>query len=123
MAKTNTIIERVYNVPLRKEFRKVPRYKKTKKAMTALRQFLAKHMKSDNIKISNDINMIVWKDGIKNPPHHIKVIAKKDDKDVVTVELFDKKQEKVAKKETKTPVKEEKATKEAPKPTVETKKE
>jgi large subunit ribosomal protein L31e len=123
MAKTNTAIERVYNVPLRKEFRKVARYKKTKKAMTALRQFLAKHMKSDNIKISNDINMIVWKDGIKNPPHHIKVIAKKDDKDVVTVELFDKKQEKVAKKETKTPVKEEKATKEAPKPTVETKKE
>jgi large subunit ribosomal protein L31e len=120
MAKTNTIIERVYNVPLRKEFRKVPRYKKTKKAMTALRQFLAKHMKSDNIKISNDINMIVWKDGIKNPPHHIKVIAKKDDKDIVTVELFGKKEEKTAKE---APKKEEKVAKETPKPTVETKKE
>ena len=48
-----TILERTYNVPLRKEFLKVPKYKRAKKAVTALKQFLVKHMKSDNIKIGN----------------------------------------------------------------------
>tara|TARA_Y100000310_G_C20267229_1_gene616339 strand:+ start:243 stop:551 length:309 start_codon:yes stop_codon:yes gene_type:complete len=89
MAKTETkIIERTYNVPLRKEYRKVPRWKKTKKAVTALRQFLAKHMKSDDIKLSNALNEKVWQHGIKNPPHHVKVTVTKDEKGVVKADLF-----------------------------------
>ena len=35
-------LERVYNVPLRKEWLKVPKYKRSKKALAALKQFLAK---------------------------------------------------------------------------------
>jgi large subunit ribosomal protein L31e len=89
MAKTeNKIIERTYNVPLRKEYRKVPRWRKTKKAVTALRQFLSKHMKSDDIKLSNALNEKVWQHGIKNPPHHIKVTVTKDEKGVVNADLF-----------------------------------
>ena len=104
MAKAETkTIERTYNVPLRKEFQKVPRWKKTKKAVTALRQFLSKHMKSDDIKLSKKLNEHVWKHGIKNPPHHVKVTVTKDDKGVVKAELFGtkKKEAKVPKKETK----------------------
>ena len=48
------VLERVYNVPLRKEFLKAPRYKRAKKAVTALKQFLVRHMKSDKIKIGNE---------------------------------------------------------------------
>jgi large subunit ribosomal protein L31e len=81
-------IERTYNVPLRKEYRKVPRWRKTKKAAKALREFLVKHMKSDNVKLGIDVNDELWKHGIRNPPHHIKVIAKKDDKGEVKVSLF-----------------------------------
>ena len=45
------VLERLYNVPLRKEFLKVPKYKRSKKAVTALKQFLSKHMKSDKVKV------------------------------------------------------------------------
>jgi large subunit ribosomal protein L31e len=99
------ILERVYNVPLRKEFLKVPKYKRSKKAMTALKKFLVKHMKSDNIVIGRHTNMKIWENGIKNPPHHIKVIAKKDEEGKVFVRLegapVEKPKETVKKKTTK----------------------
>ena len=85
------ILERTYNVPLRKEYRKVPRWKKTKKAVSALRQFLIKHMKSEDVKLSKELNEKLWKHGIKNPPHHVKVTVTKNDKGEVRAELFEKK--------------------------------
>ena len=108
------MIERTYNVPLRKEFQKVPRYKKTNKAVTAVKQFLSKHMKSDNVKIGKSINEQIWKHGIKNPPHHVKITVTKDDKGEVKAELFGmkKKEDKKGKKvktEKKKEVKAEKA--------------
>jgi len=109
MAKTTEkTLERTYNVPLRKEYMKAPRWNRTKKAVTALRQFLVKHMKSENVLLSKELNEELWKHGIQNPPHHIKVKATKDDKGVVKAELFgaekpaskkkDKKEAKPAKK-------------------------
>lgn len=90
MAKTTEKkVERTYNVPLRKEYMKAPRWKRTKKAVTALREFLAKHMKSENVHLSKELNEALWKHGIQNPPHHIKVKAVKDDKGMVKAELFD----------------------------------
>jgi len=86
-AEAKVVLERVYNVPLRKEFMKAPRYKRSKKAVIALRQFIAKHMKSENVLIGKYANQFIWKDGIQNPPHHVKVNAIKDDKGFVKVEL------------------------------------
>ncbi len=110
-AKTKTI-ERVYNVPLRKEFHKVPRWRKTKKAAKALREFLVKHMKSENIKIGTDVNEKLWNHGIRNPPHHIKVTAKKDETGEVRVELFGTKQEAPSKESKPVKVEEKPAKKE-----------
>ena len=82
-------LERTYNVPLRKEYQKAPMYKRAKKAVTALREFVEKNMKSDNVLIGPRLNLKIWERGIKNPPHHVKVTAIKEDKDdVVRVELF-----------------------------------
>ena len=81
-------IERTYNVPLRKEYQKAPNWKRTPKAVIALKEFLVRHMKSQDVRIGNDINKLIWKHGIQNPPHHVKVTAKKDDKGVVMVSLF-----------------------------------
>lgn len=101
-------MERTYNVPLRKEFQKVPRWRKSKKAVTALRQFLAKHMKSKEVKIGKEINEKIWQHGIKNPPHHVKVTVTKDEKGVVKADLFGA-EKKVPRKEVekKTEVKKE----------------
>ncbi len=83
----SVVLERVYNVPLRKEWLKSPKYKRAKKAILALKQFMVKHMKSEDVKLSTNINLLIWKHGIKNPPHHIKVKAVKRKDDSVFVEL------------------------------------
>jgi large subunit ribosomal protein L31e len=101
MAKKEQIIERTYNVPLRKEYQKVPRWRKTKKAVKALREFLVRHMKSENIKLDEDVNNELWKHGIRNPPHHLKVVARKDDKGAVNVTLFGVKESSKKNKPTK----------------------
>jgi len=81
-------IERTYNVPLRDGFIKTARHKKTKKAVTTLKEFLSKHMKSDKILIGRRLNEALWVHGIKNPPHHIKVSVKKEDDGTVKAELL-----------------------------------
>jgi len=80
-------LERVYNIPLRKEYRKAPKWKRTHKASRALREFISKHMKSENVKIGKYLNLELWKHGIKNPPHHVKVNCTKDSEGKVMAEL------------------------------------
>lgn len=92
-------LERSYNIPLRKEFMKVPRYKRAKKAATALKEFLLKHMKGEDVKIGKNLNMEIWKRGIRNPPHHIKVNAVKGDDNIIKAELLGKKYEEKTKEE------------------------
>ncbi|MDO8481003.1 MAG: 50S ribosomal protein L31e, partial [Nanoarchaeota archaeon] len=82
------VLERTYNIPLRRDFMHVPEYKRSKKAMKAVREFIEKHMKSVNVKLGRHLNMAVWARGIRHPPHHIKVVAKKDEEGMVKVELF-----------------------------------
>ncbi len=85
-----TKIERTYTIPLRREYLKVPRYRRTEKASRALRQFLVKHMKSDDVKIGKFLNEHIWMHGMKNPPHHVKVNAVKVPDGLVYAELFGK---------------------------------
>lgn len=82
-------LKRVYNVPLRRGFLKTPKWKRTKKAVKVLKEFLAKHMKTDieNVKIGGNLNESLWKHGIRNPPHHVKISAVKDKDGIVKAEL------------------------------------
>lgn len=80
-------IRRTYNVPLRKGFLKVPKYKRAKKAVNTLRAFLIRHMKSEDVKIGKQLNNYIWRHGIKNPPHHVKVDVVKEDDGTVLAEL------------------------------------
>lgn len=89
--KKDTKIEREYVIPLREKFRKVPRYKKTNKAVKSIKEFLARHMKVydrdlKKIKLDKHLNEFVWFRGIRNPPHKVKVKAIKEG-DIVRVEL------------------------------------
>ncbi|MEM3374788.1 MAG: 50S ribosomal protein L31e [Candidatus Woesearchaeota archaeon] len=83
-------LERVYNVPLRKGFQKAPKYKRAKKAIIVLKEFLSRHMKCsiEDIKLGKRINETIWARGYKYPPHHIKIKAVKDEKGVVKAELY-----------------------------------
>ncbi len=96
------VLEREYNVPLRKKCGLVPKYKRTNKAVKTLREFLAKHMKSDNIKLGKYINLRLWKHGARVPPHHLSVVAKKDEEGTVFAEMKDAPVDKKAEKKEET---------------------
>lgn len=90
--KTNNI-EREYTIPLRREINKVARYRKSEKAIKAIKEFLVRHMKVydrdvKKIKIDRYVNEGIWHRGIRNPPAKIKVKAIKDSETgIVKVEL------------------------------------
>jgi large subunit ribosomal protein L31e len=122
------VLERTYNVPLRRRWLCVPKYRRAKKAITTLREFIIKHMKPGadekgniQIKIGKYLNEAVWSRGMRNPPHHIKVDAKKDEKGLVKVELTGAPAEE--KKEEKKPRKKEEKEEETKEEKEETKEE
>jgi len=83
--------QRTYIIPLRKEWLKVPKYRRSKKTVTAIRGFISKHMKNDVVKIGGNLNKFVLKHGRENPPHKVKVttaVVKEKDKEYAAVELF-----------------------------------
>lgn len=86
-------LEREYVIPLRNKWKRVPRYKRANKAVKAIKEFLAKHMKIRDrdlkkIKIDRYLNEEIWFRGIRKPPSKIKVKAVKED-DVVKAELYE----------------------------------
>jgi large subunit ribosomal protein L31e len=99
------VLERVYNVPLRKKYQRAPNWKRTNRAVSALREFALKHMKGTEVKIGKYANLELWKHGLKNPPHHIKVNCKKDEAGIVTVEILGAPEEKPKEEPKKKPVK------------------
>ncbi|MFC1685938.1 50S ribosomal protein L31e [Nanoarchaeota archaeon] len=84
-------LERQYTIPLRRETLKVPKYRRAKKAVKAIREFLARHMKTDfeKVKLGRWLNELVWERGIKNPPNKVRVNVSKDDKGIATAELIE----------------------------------
>lgn len=106
--------ERTYNIPLRRAWIKVQRYRRSKKAVTAVKEFLQKHMKAEEVKLGKHLNNALWERGMRNPPHHVKVNVKKDDEGKVFAEMVgapteEKKVEEKAKKEVPKPAEEVKA--------------
>tara|TARA_Y100000310_G_scaffold345220_2_gene462819 strand:- start:1429 stop:1998 length:570 start_codon:yes stop_codon:yes gene_type:complete len=82
--------ERKYIIPLRKEYQKAPIYARTKKAVKAIREYLQKHMKYEEVKLGRNLNMYIWQNGNRNPPHKVEVVAdvyKDKDVEFVMVEL------------------------------------
>ena len=67
--------ERIYIINLRKEFLKVARYKKSKKSIKAIKEYISKHMKVElsNVHIGRYLNLKIWERGMKNPPSKIKI--------------------------------------------------
>jgi large subunit ribosomal protein L31e len=106
--KSEITLERTYVVPLRREWLKVPKYKRAAKAVRGLREFLLKHMKGTEVKIGKYLNEAVWSRGMKNPLHKVKVEAKKDEKGIVFAEIEGAPKEEEKKEEKKKPGKEKK---------------
>tara|TARA_Y100000310_G_C20367384_1_gene661859 strand:- start:98 stop:655 length:558 start_codon:yes stop_codon:yes gene_type:complete len=94
MAKTKPIPnEREYVINLRREVLKVPRHKRTPKAVKAVKQFIAKHMRIpdrniNKIKLDKYLNQELWFRGIRNPITKVKVKVKREG-EFIKAELVD----------------------------------
>jgi len=81
-------MERVYIIPLR-DVKRVPRTIRSPKAVRLVREFLQRHMKSDDIKIDSSVNEKIWERGIQKVPPKIKVKAIKEEDGSVSVTLVE----------------------------------
>ena len=78
--------EKIYTIPLRREWQKVPIYKRSGKAIRATKQFLSKHLKQE-VRLGVYLNEYIWKQGNRHPPARVKVRIEEEDKKL-TAELI-----------------------------------
>ena len=75
-------IERIYTINLGKVLLSTNN-QRAKRAINMIREFATKHMKSENVKIEEEISHLVWARGIRHPPRKIRVKITKDDGNVI----------------------------------------
>ena len=104
-------LERIYTVPLGDAYDAV-RNKRAPRAVKILREFLTRHMKADEVLLSEALNKFIWERSIQKPPRRVKVRVIKEDA-TARAYLADEKIEEPKKEEKKAEKEEKKA--EAPK--------
>ena len=80
--------EKIFVIPLR-GVKKAPHYKRARRAAKVVRKYLAKHMKSEEIKLDPKINEKLFERGVKKPPTKIRVKAVKDEDGLVNASLVE----------------------------------
>jgi large subunit ribosomal protein L31e len=71
--------ERVYTINLGKVWLS-PNNQRAKRAINMIKEFAEHHMKTEQIKIDQELSQQVWKRGIRSPPRKIRVkMAKTED--------------------------------------------
>jgi len=77
--------EKVYTIPLRHVWVVTPRGKRAPRAVRDVRNFVSRHMKAEEVSISNEVNEAIWARSINKPPRKIAVRAVKDKEGKVVV--------------------------------------
>ncbi|MEK6877746.1 MAG: 50S ribosomal protein L31e, partial [Thermoproteota archaeon] len=80
-------VERVYTINLGKVWLS-PNNRRAKRAINMIREFAIRHMKSEDIKIEEDVSHLVWARGIRHPPRKIRVKITKDDDGAVLISKY-----------------------------------
>jgi len=95
MAEQIKQVEKEYTIPLRREWQKVARYKRSRRGIKTIKKYIAKHMRvperdEDKVKLDIYLNNEIWARGAKKPPAKIKVKAVKKG-DIIEVTLVHEK--------------------------------
>ena len=69
--------EKVYTISLRHVWVVTPRGKRAPRAVRDVRAYVARHMKAEDVAISNEVNSELWARSINKPPRKITVRAVK----------------------------------------------
>ena len=70
-------VSRIYTINFGKALL-TPRYRRTDRVVNMIREFARKHMKTDEVKLDQELNRHVWKKGKANPPRRLRVRMMKD---------------------------------------------
>ena len=114
-------LERVYTINLGKVWLS-PNNQRAKRAINMIKEFATHHMKSENVKIEEDVSHLVWARGIRHPPRKIRVKLTKDDDGNILISKYEEEKKveeksKGKKADKKTEKKEEKKVVKTPKET------
>ena len=72
-------LERVYTIPLGKVLLSQSQHRAVR-AINMIREFARKHMKTQEIKIDEEVAHLIWSKGVRSPPRKIRVkLTKTDD--------------------------------------------
>jgi len=85
---SESALERIYTIPLRDAY-EASRTRRAKKAINIIRRFAQRHMKGEEVRISDGVNKLVWSRGAEKPPRRIKVLIRRDESGVIHVMLPD----------------------------------
>jgi len=102
-------VDRVYTIPLGKVLLS-PHNQRSKRAINMIKEFASHHMKTERIKIDQDVSHQVWARGIRHPPRKIRVRMSKDEDGNILVSKYEedlKEKEKTKSKEKTQPTKPE----------------
>lgn len=85
---TTENLSRVYTINLGRAWL-TPQHKRTDRVINMIREFASKHMKTDDVKLEQELNRQIWSRGKTNPPRKVRVKMTKDEDGVVTVSLYE----------------------------------
>ncbi|MCD6210717.1 MAG: 50S ribosomal protein L31e [Methanophagales archaeon] len=80
--------ERIYTIPLR-AVKKAPRWKRSKRAIALIREFLMRHTKAEYLILGNTLNEKIWERGSQKPPSRVRVRVTREEEDTVRAELVE----------------------------------
>lgn len=81
-------LERVYTINLGKVLLS-PDNQRSKRAINMIKEFARHHMKTEDVKIDEDLAHQVWKRGIKHPPRKIRVRITKTEEGTVLIAPYE----------------------------------
>lgn len=88
MSNTEENVTRLYTINLGKAWI-TPQYRRTDRVINIVKDFAKRHMKTDDIKIDQDLNRQIWSRGKTNPPRKVRVKMVKDEDETVIVSLYE----------------------------------
>jgi len=77
--------EKIYTIPISRLGYATDRGHRSPKAVKDVRTYIARHMRADEVSISNEVNEAIWERGINKPLRKITVRAVKDKEGKVIV--------------------------------------
>ncbi|MEE8255864.1 MAG: 50S ribosomal protein L31e, partial [Nitrosopumilaceae archaeon] len=104
-------LERVYTINLGKVLLS-PNNRRAKRAINMIREFARHHMKTEDVRIDEDLAHQIWKRGIKHPPRKVRVRMTKTEEGYVLIAPYEEELETKVTPEEKPTKLEEKAEEE-----------